>query len=282
MSNQPITDSIPAGVNRTVAAIMGLFQPDNRVIVRLTQVVLVYLIWLSIAAVFPANLMPTPLETLAVVYEMAVVQNIILPNVLITLRRVLIAFAIAFTLALIIGIAMGTTEMWEYYLLPYLIVSMTIPGVLWATALVLTLGLGGTTAIVIAAFAPCAYSAVQVWKGTKNIDQDLLTMASSFEISRMRVIRRVIIPNIAPELFAVGRFGLGLSFKVMLVAELFATSDGMGGLIYQSYTSFQYQEAWAWVLVITVLIALLEIGLSRLEERVFAYRKDSALEKAMV
>lgn len=274
-----VPQSVSSRTGQAKSIIFQQFRPENRILVRLTQIVLLYLCWRGLVATYPPNLMPTPVETLSTLYEMTFVDGTVIENVIISLRRVLIAFVITFIIGLTVGIPMGLSKIWEDLFLPYVVIIMMMPGILWATAILLTLGFGDTTAIAIAVFGPSALATIQIWKGTQNINQELLEMTKSFNVSRIRMIRRVILPNIAPELFAVARFGLGLAFKVMLIAELLATSDGMGARIYLTYSSYQYQEAWAWMLVIAALISVLELGLRRLEKRAFAYREDTGLEK---
>lgn len=226
--------------------------------------------------------MPGPVGTLETLYEMTFETGVVVEHSIVTIRRVLIAFGIAFCLSVVLGLLMGLSGLWRDFILPYLLVIIFVPGVLWALVILLAMGFGDVTAIVIALIGPTIYGTIQIWKATENIDQDLLAMARSFDISTVRLVRRVIIPDIAPALFGTGRFGLGLTVKVMLIAELFATSDGWGALIFSTYTGYRYQEAWAWALVIAVFIAVLEIMLRRLEKSAFEYRDERGLSSTAV
>jgi ABC-type nitrate/sulfonate/bicarbonate transport system permease component len=84
----------------------------------------------------------------------------------------------------------------------------------------------------------------------------------------------------APVIFGALRFGLGLAFKIMLIAEVLVTRDGIGNLAFEAYDTYRYQEAWVWAIVIAVLIIGLEIGLRLVERHVFEYRQGSGLSAA--
>lgn len=274
-------------MNRTDATVrarvFALYQqyvrPENRLLVHATQAVIVYVVWVWVASIFPENLMPTPVETGQTLYGMFA-AGVVLEHLFATLWRVLVAFFGVLAISLPVGMLMGLREFWGHFVLPYLVLGMTIPGVVWAVAAVLVFGFGDLAAVVIGMIIPTAYATIQVWKGTENIDTDLVTMGNAFDLSLYRMARRIVIPNIAPELFAAARFGIGLTFKLMVVAELFATNDGIGAMLFQTYDVYRYQEAWAWAVVIFVLIAGLEAVLRRLERRAFAYREESNLVAA--
>ena len=53
-------------------------------------------------------------------------------------------------------------------------------------------------------------------------------MARSFRLSRGRVLRHVVLPQLVPFVVAAARSGLALIWKIVLVVELLGRSNGVG------------------------------------------------------
>jgi NitT/TauT family transport system permease protein len=77
--------------------------------------------------------------------------------------------------------------------------------------------------------------------------------------------------------FSTVRFGFSVAIRVVTIAEIVASSSGVGYKIIQTYSRYQFAEAWAWVIVFMLVLLFLEYGiLEPLEQRAFRYRKQDA------
>lgn len=244
-----------------------------------------FIVWSGMAAVFPRNLLPGPLETLQITWNLMVTGQ-----VWVHMSSTLVAIAFAFTGAVILGgflgIFMGTSRLGLNFFTPYVNIGLSVPGLAWAATFFIVFGfdkIAGITEIapVIAGILTIApYLAINIWKGVEDIDRDLMRMAFAFNTSRRRLLRRVILPSVAPQLFAALRFGVAISWKVVTVAEMFAAAEGIGYIMMESYQLYQYELAWAWAASFMILILIMEYGLFRpIEKRVFDYRVDAELDR---
>lgn len=234
--------------------------------------------WYGIAAIFPAELMPYPAETLILTWEL-VVSGIVTTHLLDTLWRTWWGFVGAMVVGVGIGVVMGTNDFGRQFALPYVVAGLSVPAIAWAAVTTLIFGFSELAPITATVAVTFPFIAINVWKGVENIDADLVDMCESFDVSRPRMLRRVIIPNAAPQLFAAVRFGLAISWKIVTIAEIFASSSGIGYKLIQAYTRYQFERAWAWAVVFIVVILLIEYGiLRRLERKVYEYRHDADLE----
>lgn len=267
-----------ARLTGTGGGVVGrIFRPENRLAVVATQVFLGIAVWYAGAVIFPQNLMPYPDEALRLTYQMTV-DGIIVPHTVATLRRIFWAFLGVIFFGTLIGVLMGTNSYLEKFLRPYVLIFLTMPGIIWALFTLLIFGFGSSTAILLTILAATPYAAIHIWKGVENIRVDLLEMARAFELSRLQILLDIILPNIAPQLFAAFRFGLGLSYKLMIIGEMFAVSNGIGYKLIQTYEAYRFQEAWAWAIVFLAIIIVIEFGIfRRIERRVFEYRAESTL-----
>jgi ABC-type nitrate/sulfonate/bicarbonate transport system permease component len=241
---------------------------------RVLAVLLTYGLWYGTAAVFPENLMPYPIETLELAWGLYASGQAI-QQLIPTLSRIAVSFISAMIIGTLLGVAMGSTDFGQKYLSPFIIIGLALPSIALAAISRLIFGFSFIAPVVAATIAVFPFITVNIWKGVENVDQSLLKMSDAFEMSNWRLLRRVIIPNTAPSLFAAIRFGLALSWKVVTVVEVFAASDGIGFMVSSSYDSFQFAEAFAWAVVFIVIVIFIEyLVLKPLERQMFEYRQD--------
>lgn len=231
--------------------------------------------WYWLAASFPMGLLPGPIGTLQASYEL-VQTGRVWTHLRATLFRTLWGFAGAMILGIAFGVVMGASSFGEDFATPYLLIGLSIPGIAWAAITTIIFGFGFVAPVAATVVTTFPYIALNVWKGVENIDADLVRMSRSFGTSRRRLLRRMILPSVAPALFTAVRFGLAISWKVETNAELFASNTGIGIRALESFSRYQYDVAAAWGAVFVVVIVLIELLVLRpLERKVFEYRPDA-------
>jgi NitT/TauT family transport system permease protein len=174
---------------------------------------------------------------------------------------------------------MGSNPFGLKFFIPYIIVGLSIPAIAWAAigTLVFSFSIWAPVSATVAVTFP--FIAINVWKGVENIDSDLVDMSKSFGTSNSRILRRLIIPNAAPELFSGVRFGMAISWKIVTIAEMFSSSSGVGYKLVQAYERYQFERAWAWAIVFMIVILAIEYFVLRpLERKAYAYRQDAELD----
>lgn len=69
-------------------------------------------------------------------------------------------------------------------------------------------------------------------------------MAQAFDLSNFHVLRRIIMPNSAPNPFAATRIGVALTLKIVPISEIVAATNGIGYKVVQAYKSPVFKESW--------------------------------------
>jgi ABC-type nitrate/sulfonate/bicarbonate transport system permease component len=117
-----------------------------------------------------------------------------------------------------------------------------------------------------------------VYEGTKDIDSKLIEMSKSFDISRDRVVRRIVFQSILPEWFGGIRYAFAIAWKITALAELVAAESGVGFMIEKQLQLLSLSGVMAWTLLFTALMMLVEYGVFQPIERwMFEWREDSAM-----
>ena len=243
-------------------------------VARLFGILLAFAGWTALSIVFPHDLMPLPHVALLETWTL-VESGVVYPHLSATIWRALFGFSGAMMLGITFGVFMGLTNYGRHFLTPWVIIGLSIPGVAWGAVMTLIVGYNNTAPIMAAVLTVFPYVAVNIWKGVENIEQPLIEMSSSFDVSPLRILLRLIIPNIAPSLFTASRFGLAISWRIVVITEIFSANTGIGIKIIKTYNNFRFHEAWAWAIVFMLLILVIEYGVFRpLERWMYTYRQD--------
>jgi len=231
--------------------------------------------WFALATVFPNDLMPYPYETIELAWGL-VESGVAWPNLRDTLLRTFWGFIGSSLLGVALGVFMGINNYSQRFFTPYVVIGLSVPAIAWAAVTTIVYGFSIMAPVVATVLTTFPYVAINVWKGVENLEPNLINMSRSFNISRRRMLRRLIIPSAAPFLFSSFRFGLAISWKIVTIAEIFAASSGVGYKLMQSYQVYKFEEAWAWASLFIIVILGIEYGIIKpIERRVFEYRHDA-------
>lgn len=218
--------------------------------------------------------MPAPHKVVATLwYEM--LAGDIWTHVAITLKRITLSFSLAMLAALLLGFAMGLWRSAEKFFEIWVFTIMIVPSLVLILTIYLVAGLNDGAAVIAAAVPVVPILTINIWESIKGVDGKLIDMSRVYRADRLRIIRSVIAPQIAPTLFASARFGLGLVWKMVLFVELLGRSNGVGYQIEFYYQLFNMSEVLAYALLFVGIMLLIETAiLGQIEKRYFAWRPE--------
>lgn len=224
------------------------------------------LVWWALSLFFRPEFFPSPIMVFEDAWSIFVCGQF-LSHMYYTLIRITAGFLLAMLISLIIGIAMGSSKYVEKFFEAEILVGLTIPALAWAVISIMWFGLKDFAAIFAITVLITPVITLNVVQGMKNLDKSLIDMAKTFEANRTLVIRSVIIPQLLPYLFAATRFGLGLAWKTVVIAEMLGLSNGIGYMIAFWFGMFSMKDVLAWTLSFTLVMLVFEYGLlGRLEK----------------
>jgi NitT/TauT family transport system permease protein len=248
----------------------------GRVLVRIGSALLALALWQALSTLVSTDVLPTPAMTAAAIAESAA-DGQLWVDMGITFVRMIAAFALAMSLAVGIGLALGTLRWFGLVFDFWVTVAASVPSLLYVVLAYLALGLNETAAIVAAALVVTPSAIFNVWQGVTAVDPRLSEMARSFDLPRLTVVRRVLLPQTLPYLFAAARASLALTWKIVIFVELMGRSSGVGYRIQYWYNLFDMQRVLAAALPFMALMLLLElVVIRRLEVRLFSWRRAEA------
>ena len=196
----------------------------------------------------------------------------------ITLGRTFIAFAAAMLAGIGIGLAMGLRKVFEHSLMALIPLMLTMPTILMVFLAVLWFGFNEVGSLVAVVGVVTPFVAVNMFEGAKAMDKSLLDMAKTFKAPRRMLIQKVYLPMLLPYIFSAFRFGFGITWKIVALAETFGIKYGIGYMFFFWFEQFIMEQVLAWIIMFVVLMLILEHGVfARLESKAFAWRPSHSL-----
>ena len=186
----------------------------------------------------------------------------------ITLIEILLGLLAGVLFATIVGYALAKSRSLEKVLSPYLVASQAIPVVAIAPLLVIWLGDGILSKVVICALIVFFPVLVNTIVGVRAVPTALYDLMNSLHASRAQILWKVEVPASLPVFLGGLRIGATLSVIGAIVGELVSAEKGLGFLL--QLGDFQYDTPMVFVAVFTlVALALLLYGFVRLLENKF-------------
>ncbi|QXW47258.1 ABC transporter permease [Pseudomonas amygdali] len=218
----------------------------------------------------PSYQMPAPSEIVLTLRGLA--DGALWKHISASLLRVLSGFVIGASLALVFAAWVGLSREAEAYLEPTFAGLRSIPSLAWVPLLLLWLGIGETSKIVliaIGAFFPVYLNGVAAIRG---IDRKLVEVGQMYGFSRYRLTRRILLPAALPGLFTGLRSGMSLSWMFLVAAELIAATKGLGYMLSDGRETSRPDIVLAAIIVLATLGKLSDGLLAVLEKRFLAWR----------
>lgn len=175
-------------------------------------------------------LFPSPSLAIAAAAERLTVGTVA-ENLWWSLFRVFSGFALGALAGATIGITAGWYRPFGMVARPLMELLRPIPPLAWIPLAIIWFGLGEPSKffiIFLGAFFPVVTSAYQ---GMRNVDPVLLRAAQTLGLGGLPLLLRVAVPAASPDLATGVRIGWGLSFGVLVAAELVAADRGLGYMI---------------------------------------------------
>jgi NitT/TauT family transport system permease protein len=193
-----------------------------------------------------------------------------------TLGRIAVGFALSFVVGLAVGVLMQNRWL-EGFFRDAVMIGITTPGLIWALITAIIFGnrtAGPLIAVVLTTFALVT---VNVHEGIKALPKDLIDMSKAFRVGVVRRNRHIVIPHLAPYIFAGVRFGFSIAWKIVVLTEVFASSTGIGFELRVAQQLFQLDVFLTWILAFYVLALFLEkVVLMQIERHFFRWRRELA------
>jgi sulfonate transport system permease protein len=231
--------------------------------------------WVTARGLVKPYFLPAPSRAAATAWRL-VAQDDLWADFVVSLRVVLKGFALGTCAGLALGVAAGLSRAVERFLGPTLDGIRQIPPLAWLPLVVLWVGIGDLAKTVVIAkvvFFPVFINTLQ---GIRGVAKDHVEVARVFHLSRRRFVTKVLLPGALPSILTGVRYGAGLSWSLVVVAEMLSGRSGLGYLIFRAQELLVTDELVVVMLVIGAVGFAIDRSLRRVERRLLRWKEGYA------
>ena len=232
----------------------------------------IFAIWYLAAISLKSPIIPFPGQVLKAMGDM--LTDSIAVHFMASLRRIFAAVIIAFCGALPLGVFMGRDDRGDKLLSPVVYFFYPIPKIAFLPVILVLLGLGEASKIVVIAIIVFFHLVVAVRDACRNINQEIFYTLRVVGANRWHIFRHIIFPSILPAVFTALRISLGTAVAVLFVSETIVTDKGMGFLIIDSWVRVNYPEMYAAILSLSFMGISLFLLVDLLENKFCGWKRN--------
>ncbi len=221
-------------------------------------------VWKAISFFVSNPALPPP-EIVAVTF--AANLSLIARHIAISAVRVLYSIALAFSFAFPLGIA-SREKILDRMVAPFIYVLYPIPHIVLLPLYILIFGIGDLSKVALIATILFFQILVTTRDAAREVSEYYVYSILSLGASRFDVYRHVVIPAAMPKILTALRISVGTAIAVLFFAESFATTEGLGYLIMDSWSRADYKMLYAGIVAMAVLGFTLYMVLEVIEKRV--------------
>jgi ABC-type nitrate/sulfonate/bicarbonate transport system permease component len=254
---------------------VGQLLLTNKSAIFVEAIVVLVVVWSLLAhGLGMEELISSPALVSVAIYEL-LLSGAWIEHFVASFRRIFLGFVFTMVVGVVVGIIMGVTEFWERVLEYYVLIGLALPSLFAAVFSAMWFGLTDITPMIAIGIVTVPFVSENIRGSVNDLEGDLIEMSSSFDVSRRRVLRRVLIQSIMPAIFGSARFAFSVAWKITTLTEVIISDVGVGSAIRIFMNQLSMTGVLKYVLLFTIIMLIVEYGIFRqIERRVFAWRQD--------
>jgi sulfonate transport system permease protein len=213
----------------------------------------------------PITVLPAPSDVLAAAWRL--LKSGELPaNIGVSGLRAVTGFLIGGGIGLALGMANGLSSLSEKVTDTTLQMIRNVPHLALIPLVILWFGIEEEAKLFLVALGVFFPIYINTLLGIRSVDPQLVEMGRAYGMRRWTLFARVILPAALPSLFVGLRYGLGIMWLTLIVAETISASSGIGYMAMQA-REFLQVDVVVLSIVIYALLGKLADSAARLLER---------------
>jgi NitT/TauT family transport system permease protein len=214
--------------------------------------------------------LPTPSKVLGRLGELWA-KGTLQSDLLISLYRIILGFAISTFAALPIGVLIGRYRAWEAAIEPLVDFIRYMPVVAFVPLTILWTGTGDVQKVLIIFIGTFFQQVLMVMDNVKAVPRDFVSLGRTLEMPDWRILTRIVLPSALPAIWDTMRITLGWAWTWLVLAELVAATSGLGYRIVTAQRYFQTDLIFGYLLILGILGLLTDQTMKFAGRKMFRY-----------
>jgi NitT/TauT family transport system permease protein len=183
-----------------------------------------------------------------------------------------IGLALAVAVGVPLGVLMGRVPFARDVLEPFVVAKYSAPTVAFLPLLIMWLGIGVWAKVALVFLGGVFVLIVDTEAGVASVEPRLIETARAFTASEWQVTTKIVLPSALPFVLAGLRLAVGRVLIMVVVAEMYASTAGLGYLIFQGAANYDAAQVLAGVVVLASAGVVLNQVLRAFERRAVPWR----------
>jgi len=242
------------GGGRTVPFRGGGFAPRTSPLVAVSVFAAVIGLWEagSRTGVIPPLVLPAPSEAFAALVSLFD-NGLLWKHLGASLQRLVVGWTLGTLLGIAVGFAIGLFSIARAGLAPVVAAIFPIPKIALLPLFVIWFGIGEGSKVATILFGTFFPTVVATYGGVDNVDRNLIRMAQSFGLSRLSIVRKIILPGALPAILPGFRISAAIAIVLLVAAEMIGAEFGIGAYILLAGSLMNTDELVAGVAILSVM-----------------------------
>lgn len=245
---------------------------------RLLPFVLIAVLWeaASLLGIFDPLLIPAPTTVAAALWDGLVTSGSMWPDVGITLYRAVLGLVLGSVLGLVVGVLMGQSKWLSNLLEPLISFAFPMPKLALLPLLIVLFGIGEESLIVMVTLGAFFPMVVNTFAGVTGVSRVLLWNARTLGAGKVQLLRTVVLFAALPHILSGVRIAGGVSFLLVVAAEMISANDGLGYLIIFSQRNYRPDLVIAGIIATAALGFVVDRAVSRASDAFLRWQDTSS------
>jgi len=149
---------------------------------------------------------------------------------------------------------------------PYLVILNAMPKVALGPIIIVALGPGYISIIMMGAIISVIITTIVVYTGFNEVDPNYDKVLLSFGATRWQRFKEAIFPATLPTMISTLKVNVGLSWVGVIVGEFLVSNEGLGYLIIYGFQVFDFTLVMSSLVIIALFAAIMFMLVEKLEK----------------
>src|SRR5947207_1536794 len=264
---------------KRINSVWAIRQPIPRGLTTILSIVMPLLViaaWcvISYGGFAPADFLPSPTEVIRGTLQLFI-QYDLWEAILVSTKRIVLAFLLASAIALPLGVLMGAFapihHLFESIMAPlrYMPISAFIP------LLILWFGIYEKEKLAFLFLGVFVYLLPVVVSAIRAVPEELVQTALTLGASKLQVIRTVLLPAALPEIFDSFRVMNAIAWTYVILAEAVNPGRSLGYMVQLAYSHQRASWSFAELIVIGGIGLLTDFLIRTISTMLFRWREET-------
>jgi len=203
-------------------------------------------------------------------------KNDLRGDILISLQRILLGFALGTIPGIVLGLAMGLFWPIRVFFMPLAAAIYAVPKIAILPLVIIAVGIGEASKVTVVALSIFFLVVLNTMSGVLELDRTYRDVAANLGASRFELFWTVALPGALPAIFTGMRLALGFALIVIVGTEFLAADKGIGYMIWQNYQTLRIKQMFVGLIVTGLMGWILTLILDVIERLIMPWRTRDA------